>query len=203
MPRVLRFAVLLCATALAVSSDDAPKVPSSKPKLEPEKRSPRLGVLSAAAGLSKLSPAGSLAKYYTTIAPYLKNPMALPKKVLGSLALMLVAMYYVLSALTSLPSLLSSPSSNVMNLCIGTALFHTAMFVMRGPEQHLRRLTTPERLPYTMSTGLSFVVALKASLDKDRIFSYVFGAFHLFAFFLDAASHIPYGGTVVKYLLSW
>ena len=98
---------LLCASALALTSDSAsaPGKVDTKPKLqtEPQPPPPRLGVVSAAGlGLAKLSPL----KCYAIVRPYLKNPMAVPKRMLAFLGLMLFSFYMLLSALTSVASLM-------------------------------------------------------------------------------------------------
>ena len=103
---------LLCASALALTSDGGspPGKVDTKPKLqtEPQPPPPRLGVLSATGlGLGKLSPL----KCYAMAAPYLKNPMAVPKRLLAFAGLMLFSFYMLLSALTSLASLLIRPQA--------------------------------------------------------------------------------------------
>ena len=96
---------LLCASALALTSDGGspPGKLDTKPKLqtEPPPPPPRLGVLSATGlGLGKLSPL----KCYAMARPYLKNPMAVPKRLLAFAGLMLFSFYMLLSALTSAAS---------------------------------------------------------------------------------------------------
>jgi len=103
---------LLCASARALTSDGGspPGKLDTKPKLqtEPPPPPPRLGVLSATSlGLGKLSPL----KCYAMAAPYLKNPMAVPKRLLAFAGLMLFSFYMLLSALTSLASLLIRPQA--------------------------------------------------------------------------------------------
>ena len=55
-------------------------------------------VSAAGLGLSKLSPL----KCYALVRPYIKNPMAVPKRILAFLGLMLFSFYMLLSALTSI-----------------------------------------------------------------------------------------------------
>ena len=97
---------LLCASALTLTPDSAspPGKVDTKPKLQTEPQPPpRLGVVSAAGlGLTKLSPL----KCYAIVRPYLKNPMAVPKRMLAFMGLMLFSFYMLLSALTSIASLM-------------------------------------------------------------------------------------------------
>ena len=97
---------LLCASALALTPDSAspPSKLDTKPKLQTEPQPPpRLGVVSAAGlGFAKLSPL----KCYAIVRPYLKNPMAVPKRMLAFMGLMLFSFYMLLSALTSIASLM-------------------------------------------------------------------------------------------------
>ena len=160
---------LLCASALALTDDSssAPGRVDTKPQLKPEKKEPpMLGVVTGAGlGLSKLSPV----KAYTVIRPYLKNPMAMPKKMLAFVGLILVSFYMLLNALTSFVSLMASPQTNVMYLCASSASFHAALFALRGPQPQFQWLTTADRLPFTMLSFLSFVVALREAVSYTHL----------------------------------
>ena len=160
--RGLALALLCASQASALSPPDSTSPPGkvdTKPKLQTEPQlPPRLGAVSAAGlGLAKLSPLKCIA----IVRPYLKNPMAVPKRVLAFVGLMLFSFYMLLSALTSIASLMLRPQSNLMSLCMSSASFHAGLFALKGPQAQLEWLTTPDRLPFSMLSLLSFVVAFR------------------------------------------
>ena len=58
-------------------------------------------------------------------------------------------------------------------------------------QKQLEWLTASERLPFTMLSLLSFVVAFRECTGGNRLWAYVFGLAHLFAFVLDVGSDLP------------
>ena len=48
-----------------------------------------------------------------------------------------------------------------MSLCASSASFHAGLFALRGPQRQLAWLTAPDRLPFSMLSLLSFVVAFR------------------------------------------
>ena len=59
-----------------------------------------------------------------------------------------------------------TPSAVLLNLCVGTTLFHASMFALRGPQEQFKRLIASDRLPYSMLTGGTLLAAYQAALER-------------------------------------
>ncbi|KAL1503554.1 hypothetical protein AB1Y20_012033 [Prymnesium parvum] len=206
--RALLLAALL--SSLAAAEDASPRAgapkphvpPKPPPPLEPRPPKPRLAARSfAVLKLDPIRAAGAVSAAMSHVRPYLTNPMKLPAGTKWFLLLAALSFWFLLRTLTSIFTFLISPNTFAFNLCCGTALFHASLAALRGPRGHVARLTTAERMPHTMTTFISMLAALWASLKREYWGSILFGGAHFCAFFLDACSHIPGGKQLFKFVL--
>ncbi|KOO24416.1 hypothetical protein Ctob_006061, partial [Chrysochromulina tobinii] len=147
--------------------------------------------------------ATTLSRTVLAVRPFLSDPtrlVRLPTRIKVFVLLLAVSVFSLIQVLTGVMTIIMSPARAVARLCVGTFCFHLAFLVLRREEQ-LRRLTSVERMPYTMTTGVTMLAAAWAAAENKRLGSYLFGALHLFAFSLDAFSHIPGGKRVATWLI--
>lgn len=208
MRRVCGVAGLCLALCLAsaAAKDERPPLPSSKPKPTSAAAEakpldvPKPGLISSFR-LDPLRLATTATKTLAVVKPYLKNPLALPAGTKWFLGMAVLSLWFLLQALTAVFSIITKPHAVVMNLCIGTFLFHASLFALRGPPEQMRRLSTQERLPYTMTTLCTMLAAFWAAIENKRWGSWIFGFLHLSAFLLDVFSHVPGGKHMMKFIL--
>jgi hypothetical protein len=199
------------------AEDDEADLPPSPPVIAGEELRSRLPRLSALLPLASgtlpssmswlkagaVTSATTLSRTVLAVRPFLSDPtrlVRLPTRIKVFVVLLAVSVFSLIQVLTGVMTIIMSPARAVARLCVGTFCFHLAFLVLRREEQ-LRRLTSVERMPYTMTTGVTMLAAAWAAAENKRLGSYLFGALHLFAFSLDAFSHIPGGKRVATWLI--
>ena len=199
------------------AEDDEADLPPSPPVIAGEELRSRLPRLSALLPLASgtlpssmswlkagaVTSATTLSRTVLAVRPFLSDPtrlVRLPTRIKVFVVLLAVSVFSLIQVLTGVMTIIMSPARAVARLCVGTFCFHLAFLVLRREEQ-LRRLPSVERMPYTMTTGVTMLAAAWAAAENKRLGSYLFGALHLFAFSLDAFSHIPGGKRVATWLI--
>ena len=191
---------------------DSDMIGSTKPKSQLPKLSsflPRSNALaetwfSSSLKSSAISSAHAFSAAVLAVRPFVMDPMRLvrlPTRVKAFVALFITSIWCLLQALTGFFTIFTNPASAVKTFCLGTFCFHASFIALRRDAQ-LKRLFSTERMPFTMTTGVTMLAAAWNALEGKRAASLVFGALHLTAFTLDACSHIPYGDKIFRWLMT-
>jgi hypothetical protein len=101
----------------------------------------------------------------------------------------------MLLAFTFLPMIIFSPHKFAVLFTIGSVLWLSGFSVMRGHKEFVSHLTSRERLPFSLSYGLSLVGTVYCSLIMGSyVLTLVFSAIQIIALSYFLVSYIP-GGT--------
>ena len=208
---------LLLAISPSLCSDGAPpSIPPSPPaaaKKKPPPSKPLLAtsasVLSSALSAARVGTVGSarlVARGVGFAKPYVMDPskiFQLSTNVKAFLPLFLAAIWYLLTTLTGVFTLVANPVKFNERLATGVVLYHLSFLVLHKPEKQLAKLLAPERKSNTLVLCVSLLAAVYARIKAERLASRLFGGLLLFAYLSDVLAHVPGGRAIVNTLMSW
>eukprot|EP00501_MAST-03F_sp_TOSAG23-6_P002675 GSMAST32.ASY1.ANO1.2822.1 assembled CDS len=109
--------------------------------------------------------------------------------------------FFVLAFAVGLPMVILSPAKFALSFTLGSLSFMSAFAMLEGPWNHLQRIVTYERLPFTITYFLSMGATLYSSLILRQYVAVIFfSCLQVAALLFYASSYFPGGVVAMKFI---